>query len=74
MDNLNIEKEKTALVVIDLQKRYVERTGAEPYDAVSVVANSAKLADTFRKNKMPVVNAPDGSNRAHSSAENKIPE
>ena len=54
MNSLNIEKEKTALVVIDLQKGIVERYGSEPYDAVSVVANSAKLADTFRKNKMPV--------------------
>ncbi len=54
MKSLHIDKTKTALVVIDLQKGIVERPGAEPYEASSVVTNAAQLADAFRKNGMPV--------------------
>ena len=50
---LNIDKSKTALVVIDLQKGVVGRE-TKPYTANSVVANAAKLADVFRSNNMPV--------------------
>ena len=52
-DPLNINKSKTALVVIDLQKG-VSQMVAKPYSAKDVVANAARLADAFRKNSMPV--------------------
>lgn len=54
-EELEIDKKKTALVVIDLQ-RGIAAMGRQmaPYDTANVVANAAKLADTFRKNGMPV--------------------
>ncbi len=48
-----IDKTKTALVVIDLQKGIVGMP-TQPYPANVVVANAAKLAQAFRKNQMPV--------------------
>jgi nicotinamidase-related amidase len=48
-----IDKAKTALVVIDLQKGIVSRQGA-PYASEVVVKNAAMLAEAFRKNRMPV--------------------
>jgi nicotinamidase-related amidase len=48
-----IERSRTALVVIDLQKGVVARQTA-PYAADIVVKNAAALADGFRKNAMPV--------------------
>jgi nicotinamidase-related amidase len=48
-----IDKEKTALVVIDLQKGIVQRD-TKPYPAEKVVKNATKLAEAFRKNNMPV--------------------
>ena len=53
MTELNIDKNSTALVVIDLQKG-TRSFKAEPNDSLSVIANAAKLAEEFRKNKMPV--------------------
>lgn len=53
MNTLNIDKQKTALVVIDLQKGIVGMQ-ASPYDSAAVVKNAAALADAFRKNSMPV--------------------
>ena len=50
---LEINKTKTALVVIDLQKGIASFPVA-PHDTKTVVANSAKLADTFRANNLPV--------------------
>jgi nicotinamidase-related amidase len=50
---LKIERTKTALVVIDLQKGIVSRE-TFPYPASSVVSNTAQLAKVFRKNGMPV--------------------
>jgi nicotinamidase-related amidase len=52
-EQLNLDKSKTALVVIDLQKGIVGRE-TQPHTAVSVVSNSAELADSFRKNNMKV--------------------
>ncbi len=52
-DDLVIDKERTALVVIDLQKGIASRPTA-PHDSRTVIANAARLADVFRKNKMPV--------------------
>ena len=48
-----IDKPKTALVVIDLQKG-IAAAPAQPHDAKTVVANAAKMAQAFRKNGMPV--------------------
>jgi nicotinamidase-related amidase len=53
MKNIMIDKTKTALVVIDLQKGIVGMP-TEPYPTKTVVANAAKLAKAFRKNRMPV--------------------
>lgn len=53
MNTLSIDKSKTALVVIDLQKGIAGRETA-PYSAASVVKNAAAIADVFRKNNMPV--------------------
>lgn len=48
-----IDKSKTALVVIDLQKGVVGRQTA-PHASDMVVKNSAAIAEGFRTNKMPV--------------------
>ncbi len=69
MNNLNLDKSKTALVVIDLQKGIVERQTA-PYSSDIVVVNAARLADAFRKNAMPVflvrvTPSPDGKDALH---------
>jgi nicotinamidase-related amidase len=50
---LELDKPKTALVVIDLQKG-IASFPAAPHDAKTVVANTAKLADAFRRNGMTV--------------------
>ncbi len=52
-DKLNIDKTKTALVVIDLQKG-IAAMQCEPYPSDMVINNAARLATVFRKNKMPV--------------------
>lgn len=53
--SLELEKKRTALVVIDLQKGIVApgRTLA-PHSSEVVVTNAAKLAEAFRKAGMPV--------------------
>ena len=53
MKNALIDRSKTALVVIDLQKGVVGRQTV-PYTSDSVVKNAAALADAFRKIGMPV--------------------
>jgi nicotinamidase-related amidase len=53
MANISIDKSKTALVVIDLQKGIVGRQTA-PHASDIVVKNAAALAEAFRKNGMPV--------------------
>lgn len=50
---LALDKTKTAIVVIDLQKG-ITAIPAKPYPAQSVISNAAKLVNAFRKNKMPV--------------------
>lgn len=52
-ETLKIEKNTTALVVIDLQKGIAGRPTV-PYDSKTVIDNASKLADSFRTNKMPV--------------------
>jgi nicotinamidase-related amidase len=51
--DLAIDKGRTALVVIDLQKGIVSQPG-RPYTAQEVISNAALLVNAFRKNSMPV--------------------
>lgn len=51
--NLGIDKERTALVLIDLQKGIIARE-AKPYSSKTVLENSKKLLQKFRANGMPV--------------------
>ena len=53
MTALAIERGRTALVVIDLQKG-IAASPARPYSGRDVVENAAKLVKAFRKNAMPV--------------------
>ena len=53
MEPLTIDRSRTALVVIDLQKFFLSME-THPYDAKTVISNSASLASAFRKNRMPV--------------------
>ncbi len=53
MEALTIDKEHTALVIIDLQKG-IAAMQSMPHPASEVVRNSAMLADAFRKRGMPV--------------------
>jgi nicotinamidase-related amidase len=53
MPELEIDKTRTALVVIDLQKGIAAQP-TQPYPAQDVVRNAAGLVKAFRKNGMPV--------------------
>jgi len=53
MKPLNINKTKTAIVVIDLQKGITSRE-TQSYSAKIVIENTTKLLKVFRKNKMSV--------------------
>jgi nicotinamidase-related amidase len=53
MDTLTLDKSKTCLVVIDLQKG-ITSMEAHPHDTKTVVENAAKLAGAFRRNGMQV--------------------
>jgi nicotinamidase-related amidase len=53
MENLYIDKTRTALVVIDLQKGIASQP-SKPYSALEVIENAAKLVNIFRENEMPV--------------------
>ena len=73
MNTLSIEKSKTALVVIDLQKGIVGGQTA-PYSSQVVVKNAALIADAFRTNGMPVflvhvTPSPDGLDALHPAAD-----
>jgi nicotinamidase-related amidase len=50
---LNLDKGKTAIVVIDLQKG-IASIPTEPYSSKVVIENTAKMLKEFRKNSMPV--------------------
>lgn len=65
MGSLGIDRAKTALVVIDLQKLF-KSMEVQPNDIETVVSNASKLAAAFRKNKMPVflVHAPPARDAA----------
>ncbi len=51
--NTDIDKNSTAIVVIDLQKG-ITAMPTEPYPVDVVVSNAVKLVQAFRDNKMPV--------------------
>jgi nicotinamidase-related amidase len=50
---LALDKGKTAIVVIDLQKG-IASIPTEPYSSKVVIENTAKMLKEFRKNNMPV--------------------
>jgi nicotinamidase-related amidase len=52
-ENLTLDKSKSALVVIDLQKGIALRP-TKPHSADTVITNASKLVEAFRKNRMPV--------------------
>ena len=52
-NSLSINKNSTALVLIDLQKGIIGRD-TRPYKAVDVLSNAVKLVEKFRENKMPI--------------------
>ena len=54
MTELSIEKNTTALVVIDLQKGIAGFPNAAPRSSQEVIANASKLAGAFRAHGMPV--------------------
>ena len=51
--SVSIDKKRTCLVVIDLQKG-ITAMPTQPYDTKSVIDNASKLANAFRQNQMPV--------------------
>jgi len=51
--DIAVDKTKTALVVIDLQKG-VAASPTRPYPAREVIGNAARLVNAFRRNRMPV--------------------
>jgi len=51
---LNILKDRTALVVIDLQKGIANNPALRPHPSKEVIANAQKLVDAFRRSDMPV--------------------
>jgi nicotinamidase-related amidase len=53
LSELSIDKRKTCVVIIDLQKG-ITSMQTEPYDTQVVISNAAKLTKAFRDNKMPV--------------------
>lgn len=70
---MSIDKSKTALVVIDLQRGIVGRETA-PYPSRNVVQNAGLIADAFRTNGMPVflvhvTPSPDGLDALHPAAD-----
>lgn len=73
MDNFTIDKAKTALVVIDLQKGIVAGERA-PHSSAEVVKNSAALAAACRRSGAPVflvhvTPSPDGKDALHPAAD-----
>jgi len=52
-EDLIIDRKRTALVVIDLQKG-ITALPSRPYTAQEVITNAAELVNAFRKNNMPV--------------------
>ena len=68
-----IDKAKTALIIIDLQKGITGRE-AKPHSSKQVVENAAQLLDAFHKNEMLVFlvrvgSAPDQKDRLNPEAD-----
>jgi len=77
MNTISIDRTKTALVVIDLQKGIAARQTV-PHAAGEVIKNAAALADAFRKNNMPVflvrvAFSADARDRLHPVADTPMP-
>ena len=77
MNNVSIDRSRTALIVIDLQKGIVERKTA-PHAAELVVKNAAALAGAFRQLDMPVflvrvTPSPDGKDALRPIADVPTP-
>jgi nicotinamidase-related amidase len=53
LNDLILDKQKTGLVIIDLQKGIVSME-TKPHDTKTVISNAVKLAEAFRENKMPI--------------------
>ncbi|MDR3666281.1 MAG: hydrolase [Ignavibacteriaceae bacterium] len=74
--NLNINIQKTAVVVIDLQKG-ISSMPTEPYSPAVVIENSVKIISAARKNNMPVflvhvTPSPDMKDALHPVAESSF--
>jgi nicotinamidase-related amidase len=54
MAGLSIDKNTTALVVIDLQKGIASNPELRPHSSSEVIVNAAKLLDAFHSHNMPV--------------------
>ncbi len=54
MTEISIEKNTTALVIIDLLNGIVKLPNLAPRSSQEVIANAAKLATAFREHSMPV--------------------
>lgn len=76
MNKIQIQAEKTALVVIDLQKGITALKGA-PYDTSTVVHNASQLAGAFRRAGSFVtfvhVDFLDGKDALHPNSEKQLP-
>jgi nicotinamidase-related amidase len=73
MNKTQIDKTKTALVVIDLQKGIAGRQ-TTPNSSETVIKNAVTLAETCRKNKIPVflvrvAPSPDGGDALHPTTD-----
>lgn len=75
MEDLKLIAEKTALVVIDLQKGIVNRESS-PYTCTQVVQNASRLANIFTKNGAFVVlvrvSTIDGKDMVHPKTDSKM--
>jgi nicotinamidase-related amidase len=54
MAELSIDKRKTALVVIDLQKGITSNPALKPRSSSEVIGNAVELIDSFHRHEMPV--------------------
>ena len=77
MEQLILDKAKTALVVIDLQKGIVGRT-TQPYASPDVVKNAAMIAEACRISGVPVflirvTPSPDGKDALRPIADAPMP-
>lgn len=54
MSTLSIDRARSALVVIDLQKGIALDPDLRPHSSEKVIANSARLVGAFRELRLPV--------------------